>query len=73
MSQRGFEHQPFEFGMSTTGSPTWEYVKDLSHLSDSKTISKSYGKNVQYYLKKINNLALNYVNYHVKIYQNLNY
>ena len=52
MSQRGFEHQPFEFGMSTTGSPTWEYVKDLSHLSDSKSISKSYGKNVQYYLKK---------------------
>ena len=52
MSQRGFEHQPFTFGMSTNGSPTWEYVKDLSHLTDSTLISKSYGKNVQYYLKK---------------------
>ena len=52
MSQRGFEHQPFEFGMSTTGSPTWEYVKSLNGLADRQAIQKSYTKNAQYYLKK---------------------
>lgn len=52
MAQQNFEHQPFDFGMSTTGSPSWEYVKSLSGLSDSQSIDKTYSKNVQYYLKK---------------------
>lgn len=52
MKLHGLEHQPFEFGMSTTGSPSWEYVKNLSDLNDLTDIRKSYGKNVQYYLKK---------------------
>lgn len=52
MAAHGFKHQPFEFGMSTTGSPTWEYTKDLSNLTDKDSINQSYGKNVQYYLKK---------------------
>lgn len=52
MAQQNFEHEPFEFGMSTTGSPSWEYVKKLSGLTDSQAIDKTYSKNVQYYLKK---------------------
>ena len=52
MSGLGFQHEHFTFGMSTTGSPSWECVKDISDLSDEKSILKSYSKNVQYYLKK---------------------
>lgn len=52
LSREGFEHQPFEFGMSTNSSPAWEYVKPISGLTDEKSILKSYTKNVQYYLKK---------------------
>lgn len=52
MQHAGFTHEPFEFGMSTTGSPTWEYVKSLNGLADRQAIQKSYTKNAQYYLKK---------------------
>ena len=52
MTTAGFTHEPFQFGMSTTGSPTWEYVKPLAGLDNERAIRQSYTKNAQYYLKK---------------------
>ena len=52
MTTAGFTHEPFQFGMSTTGSPTWEYVKPLAGLDNEREIRQSYTKNAQYYLKK---------------------
>ncbi|MGX7043148.1 aminoacyltransferase [Leuconostoc holzapfelii] len=52
MSDAGYTHAPFEFGMSTTGSPTWEYVKSLSDLDTPQALQQSFTKNAQYYLKK---------------------
>nr|WP_276521760.1 peptidoglycan bridge formation glycyltransferase FemA/FemB family protein [Weissella diestrammenae] len=48
----GFSHQPFTLGMSTDGSPEWEYVKDLSDIHDDSALRDSYDKKVNYYLKK---------------------
>lgn len=52
MTTAGFTHEPFQFGMSTTGLPTWEYVKELAGLDNEREIRQSYTKNAQYYLKK---------------------
>ncbi|MDR3241152.1 MAG: aminoacyltransferase [Lactobacillaceae bacterium] len=52
MNQLGFVHQPFAEGMSTSGSPEWEYVKDLSAITDVATLHASYDKKALYYLKK---------------------
>lgn len=52
MTAAGFTHEPFQFGMSTTGSPTWEYVKPLVGLDGEQAVRQSYTKSAQYYLKK---------------------
>lgn len=52
MSRLGFVHQPFSDGFTTVASPEWEYIKDLSELSDEKSVHQSYTKNAVYYLKK---------------------
>lgn len=52
LEKYNFQHQPFSFGMSTNGSPTWEYQKKLTGIADNAELMKSYTKNVQYYLKK---------------------
>ncbi|MDI6667984.1 aminoacyltransferase [Leuconostoc falkenbergense] len=52
LERYGFKHEPFQYGMSTAGSPTWEYIKKLDDVNNEIELLKSYTKNVQYYLKK---------------------
>ncbi|WP_273728009.1 aminoacyltransferase [Leuconostoc mesenteroides] len=52
MKKLGFTHLPFVDGFTTAGSPEWEYIKDLSELTDEKSVRASYNKKAQYYLKK---------------------
>ncbi|GMA69608.1 methicillin resistance factor FemB [Leuconostoc litchii] len=52
MKSLGFTHLPFVDGFTTAGSPEWEYIKDLSELTDEKSVRASYNKKAQYYLKK---------------------
>ncbi|MFT8939017.1 aminoacyltransferase [Leuconostoc falkenbergense] len=52
MTSLGFTHVPFVDGFTTAGSPEWEYLKDISELTDVKSVRASFTKNAQYYLKK---------------------
>lgn len=53
----GLEHDAFEYGMTDAGIARWQYVKDLTGLTE-ETIETTYKKTTRQYLKRIHQFGI---------------